>query len=63
LLPGMVAAPHPMVEGTDEQDYYRGKVARATPAQEQYAAARSADAVPDDGVPADGVPDDGEEGR
>ena len=26
LLPGMVAAPHPMVEGTDDQDYYRGRV-------------------------------------
>ncbi len=28
-------APHPMVAGTDEKDYYRGTVARATPAQEQ----------------------------
>ncbi len=39
LMPGMVAAPHPMVEGTDDQDYYRGSVTRATPAQEEYAAA------------------------
>ena len=38
LLAGMVPAPHPMVEGTDEQDYYRGKVSRATTAQEKYAA-------------------------
>jgi NADH-quinone oxidoreductase subunit I len=43
LLPGMAPAPHPMADGTDEQDYYRGKVSRATPEQEQYAAERSAD--------------------
>ncbi len=43
LLPGMVEAPHPMVEGYDDQDYYRGRVTRATPAQEAHAAARSAD--------------------
>ena len=42
MLPGMVEAPHPMVEGTDEQDYYKGKVSRATPEQERYAAAREA---------------------
>jgi NADH-quinone oxidoreductase subunit I len=41
LLPVMVAPPHPMAEGMDEQDYYKGRVSRATPAQEQYAAARS----------------------
>ena len=39
---GHGAAPHPMADGTDEQDYYRGKVTRATPEQEQYAAARAA---------------------
>jgi NADH-quinone oxidoreductase subunit I len=42
LLPGMVPAPHPMVEGYDEKDYYRGRVARATPAQADYAAAHHA---------------------
>src|SRR4051794_28527195 len=42
MLSGMVPAPHPMVEGMDEQDYYRGHVTRATPAQEQYAAERAA---------------------
>jgi NADH-quinone oxidoreductase subunit I len=42
LLPGMIAAPHPMVEGYDEKDYYRGRVARATPAQADYAAAHHA---------------------
>jgi NADH-quinone oxidoreductase subunit I len=43
LLPGMVDAPHPMVEGTDEQDYYSGRVTRASRAQEQYAAEHSQD--------------------
>ena len=43
LLPGMVEAPHPMVEGYDDQDYYRGRVTRATPAQADYAAARQTD--------------------
>jgi hypothetical protein len=38
----MVEAPHPMVEGHDDQDYYRGNVTRATPAQEAYAEAREA---------------------
>ena len=41
LLPGMAEAPHPMVEGTDEQDYYKGKVSRATPEQERYVAERA----------------------
>jgi NADH-quinone oxidoreductase subunit I len=45
LLPGMVEAPHPMVEGTDEQDYYKGRVSRATPEQEQYVADREAAAA------------------
>jgi NADH-quinone oxidoreductase subunit I len=53
LMPGMAAPPHPMVEGHDDQDYYRGRVTRATPAQEQYAAARTR--AEDDGEPADGT--------
>ena len=40
MMAGMVPAPHPMVEGFEDQDYYRGKVTRATPAQEKYAAER-----------------------
>ncbi|MBA3232623.1 MAG: NADH-quinone oxidoreductase subunit NuoI [Propionibacteriales bacterium] len=40
LMAGMVAGPHPMAEGTTEQDYYRGHVTRATAEQEKYAAAR-----------------------
>jgi NADH-quinone oxidoreductase subunit I len=33
LLPGMVPAPHSMVEGTTEKDYYAGAITGATPAQ------------------------------
>jgi NADH-quinone oxidoreductase subunit I len=38
MMPGMVPAPHPMVEGFEAEDSYRGKVSAATPAQEKYAA-------------------------
>jgi NADH-quinone oxidoreductase subunit I len=41
LLPGMAPAPHPMVEGMDDQDYYHGRVTKATPEQERYVAART----------------------
>jgi NADH-quinone oxidoreductase subunit I len=40
---GMVAAPHPMVAGTNERDYYQGNVTRATPEQKAWADARQAD--------------------
>ena len=40
---GMVAAPHPMVAGMTERDYYQGKVARATPEQRAWADAREAE--------------------
>ncbi|MDE9365107.1 NADH-quinone oxidoreductase subunit NuoI [Luteipulveratus sp. YIM 133132] len=33
LQNGMLAAPHPMVEGMEERDYYQGKVSQATPEQ------------------------------
>ncbi len=33
MLPGMLGAPHPMVEGTEDTSYYRGEVTRATPEQ------------------------------
>ena len=42
LLAGMVPAPHPMVEGMVERDYYQGKVTEATDAQRAYVAARDA---------------------
>ena len=40
---GMVPAPHPMVAGLQERDYYQGKVATATPEQRAWADAREAD--------------------
>jgi NADH-quinone oxidoreductase subunit I len=53
MLPGMVAAPHPMVPGTTEQDYYRGAVTEAVPEQREWAEAHAttadADAGPDAG--------------
>jgi len=45
----MIPPPHPVVEGYDEQDYYRGRVARATTAQADYAAARAAEDDSPDG--------------
>jgi NADH-quinone oxidoreductase subunit I len=33
---GMLPAPHPMVDGMEERDYYLGKVSRATPEQEEW---------------------------
>ena len=36
LLPGMVEAPHPMVAGTTDKDYYRGHVTEATPEQKSW---------------------------
>lgn len=44
LLPGMVDAPHSMVEGTTEKDYYLGNVTGATEAQKAEAAAKEASA-------------------
>ncbi len=43
MLEGMLAAPHPMVEGYTDTDYYLGKVAKATRAQRDHVAARSGD--------------------
>src|SRR6185437_11651382 len=36
LRAGMVGAPHPMVAGMEERDYYQGKVDAATPEQQQW---------------------------
>jgi NADH-quinone oxidoreductase subunit I len=41
LMPGMVEAPHSMVEGMVERDYYLGRIARATDAQIAEVAARA----------------------
>jgi len=43
LQEGMVAAPHPMVAGMHERDYYQGKVTQATPEQRAWAEAREAE--------------------
>jgi NADH-quinone oxidoreductase subunit I len=36
VLPGMLPAPHPMVPGTTEQDYYRGAVTEAVGEQREW---------------------------
>ncbi len=36
LRSGMLQPPHPMAAGTSERDYYRGRVERATPEQEEW---------------------------
>ena len=41
VLGGMLPAPHPMVPGTTEQDYYRGAVTAAVDEQREWVAARS----------------------
>ena len=46
LMPGMVAPPHSMVEGTDDGDYYRGEVTGASDAQRAEVAARESAAGP-----------------
>jgi NADH-quinone oxidoreductase subunit I len=57
LQEGMLTAPHPMVEGLEERDYYQGKVTRATPEQEAWVNAHSA--APEDGVAPSGDPVEG----
>ena len=45
LLPGMVAAPHPLVEGLTETDYYSGNVSGATAEQSAWVAAQNHEAA------------------
>ena len=42
LQEGMLAPPHPMVEGLEERDYYQGKANAATTAQREWVAEREA---------------------
>lgn len=42
LLPGMIPAPHDMVPGTTEKDYYAGKVTGSVPEQQASANAERA---------------------
>ena len=53
MLPGMLAAPHPMVPGTDDTSYYRGEVSGAVPEQVEWVRRHR----PDDPTLAD-FPDD-----
>jgi NADH-quinone oxidoreductase subunit I len=46
LQPGMVEAPHPMVAGTTERDYYNGRVTEATAEQRSWVESRRG-AAPD----------------
>ncbi len=57
LQEGMLAAPHPMVDGLEERDYYQGKVARATPEQEAWV--KEHHAQPEDGLAPSGDPVEG----
>jgi len=52
LLAGMVPAPHPMVPGTTETDYYQGKVTQAVPEQQAWVEARNAQTADGSAVPA-----------
>jgi NADH-quinone oxidoreductase subunit I len=54
---GMLPAPHPMVDGMDERDYYQGKVDKATPAQEAWVTAHHAE--PEEGIAPTGDPVEG----
>jgi NADH-quinone oxidoreductase subunit I len=55
LRPGMVEAPHPMVPGMDEGDYYRGRVTEAVP--EQIAAVEERRRATAGGAPAAAAPE------
>jgi len=48
----MVPAPHPMVPGTTETDYYQGKVTQAVPEQQAWVEARNAQTADGSAVPA-----------
>lgn len=43
MLPGMLAAPHPMAPGTEDTSYYRGEVTRAVPEQVAWVTAHRPD--------------------
>ncbi|WP_392467337.1 NADH-quinone oxidoreductase subunit NuoI [Arsenicicoccus cauae] len=55
---GMIAAPHPMVEGMEERDYFLGRVTMATPAQQAWVdehGAHPADGTAPTGDPVEGT--------
>jgi NADH-quinone oxidoreductase subunit I len=51
MLAGMVEAPHPMVPGSTDRDYYQGRVTEAVAEQKDWVAARRGE---DEGFDADG---------
>jgi len=51
LAPGMLAPPHPMVEGTKDTEYYRGEVDQATDAQRAWVRQHRPDDPSSDGTP------------
>jgi NADH-quinone oxidoreductase subunit I len=46
MMPGMVEAPHSMIEGTTEKDYYSGSITGSTPAQAAEVEQRNAEVTP-----------------
>jgi NADH-quinone oxidoreductase subunit I len=50
LEEGMLAAPHPMVEGLTARDYYSGKVTGPTGAQAAWVANQGAGVTPSPGA-------------
>jgi len=57
LLAGMLPAPHPMVPGTTETDYYQGKVTQSVPEQQAWVEARNAESGDGAAAPADAIPE------
>jgi NADH-quinone oxidoreductase subunit I len=43
MLGGMIPAPHPMVPGTTDKDYYQGNVTQGVPEQQAWVDARAGD--------------------
>jgi len=54
VLPGMIAAPHPMVAGTTEAEYYGGQVTGAEQAQQDWVDAHASARADDRAVPEHG---------
>jgi len=59
MLPGMLAAPHPMVPGTADTDYYQGKVTEAVAEQRAWVQTHRREAMAEGEIEAGGAtPDD-----
>ena len=51
VLSGMLPAPHPMVPGTTDQDYYQGNVTGSVPEQQAWVDARTAEPATEPSTP------------